>query len=71
MFTWSGATYRMIFGKRYTFDVLRGLTVGLKKAAHGVICDVIGHQDVQIHAENDSDDGYIQARYNCSKVDYV
>ena len=30
----SGAAYRMISSKRYTFDGLRGLTVGVKLAAH-------------------------------------
>ena len=30
----TGAAYRMIFSKRYTFDALRGLTVGVKLAAN-------------------------------------
>ena len=30
----SGAAYRMIFGNRYTFDALRGLTVAVKGTAH-------------------------------------
>ena len=36
----SGAAYRMIFSKRYTFDVLRGLTVGIKLAAHVAVSEL-------------------------------
>ena len=35
----SGAAYRMIFSKRYTFDALRGLTVDVKLAARVAVWD--------------------------------
>ena len=58
----SGAAYRMLFGKQYTFDALRGLTVGLEWAAHIALPPVIRHWDIQLDAEKESDDCYRQMR---------
>ena len=63
----SGAAYRMIFSKRYTFDALCGLTVGLERAAHVAVWGVIRHWDIQLDAKKRT----TTATDNCFKVGHV